>query len=763
MADEREYSFTVEVIRELYYSDATSYGVYSFKTPDEMPELEKQISIGRNIDWGEEHTDTIYNGVLSGRMQRLYEGDKYDVVAKLVFSKKYNKYQYEPIRINSAVLKTAEEQESFLLSILTESQAKTLITAYPNIVEDIMDGKDNVDFDKLQGIGKITYDKIKEKVINNYVISDILSMLQPLGVTLNAIKKLTTYEPNAVLLKKELIENPYILTSIRGFGFKKVDTLAIKLNPELKESDKRLKAFIRWFLTETGEGSGHTWVDKGVLEEEIINNVRECHKYLDECYQENEESDRPFLHIEGRKIGLQKYYDMEYRIIEKLNEISNQNPLSVSEENIRNGIIKAEQEQGYSLTEEQMAIAMDSLNSNAVAICGKAGTGKTSSVRTILNIYKEANCSIACCALSAKAVKVIEESTGFQANTIHRLLGSNGLNKFTYNENNPLPYSVLLIDEGSMNSTEIFYYLLRAVRPTTKIIICGDNRQLPPIGYGNTFNDIVLNNVIKTFTLTKVLRQAEKSGILSDANKIRDGINPIAKPELKIVTGELNDMTYMFRDDRDMLNGIAIKSFMGAVKKYGVDDVLIGVPRKSNCTNCTASLNEKIQDLLLPNETRCIVYGTRKYKLGAKVIQRTNDYEKDVFNGDIGYIIDIFQEKEGNKMVNKFTIEFASGKENKQVVYMQSEIDQIDLAYAMTIHSLQGSGYKAVIIIIDNTHYVLLDNCLLYTALTRAKEKCLLLAEPSAFKKCINTNKTVARQTWTKNILENFKKGIDKE
>lgn len=1093
MADEREYSFTVEVVRELYYSDATSYGVYSFKTPDEMPELEKQISIGRNIDWGEEHTDTIYNGILSGRMQRLYEGDKYDVVAKLVFSKKYNKYQYEPIRINSAALKTAEEQESFLLSILTESQAKTLITAYPNIVEDIMDGKDNVDFDKLQGIGKITYDKIKEKVINNYVISDILSMLQPLGVTLNAIKKLTTHEPNAVLLKKELIENPYILTSIRGFGFKKVDALAIKLNPELKESDKRLKAFIRWFLTETGEGSGHTWVDKGVLEEEIINNVRECHKYLDECYRENGESDRPFLHIEGRKIGLQKYYDMEYKIIEKLNEISNQNPLSVSEENIKNGITKAEQEQGYSLTEEQMAIAMDSLNSNAVTICGKAGCvdcdteyfngtewkkiseftegervlqynengtaelvypcnyikqksdylwhfetkygldqclsdnhncywvsqkgtphlqsfkeirelqqnheygfrgrfltsfnyngngidltddqirimiatfadgsfnsqkcsdktynkarfhlkkdrkkkrlielcvkcgcdysissssaegymdiyiqvpfrckhfpkewyncnqeqlkiiaeeiiywdgdykkknrfsttskkdadfiqfvlsaigkratinindrsgqlyntndktyqrksieyvvswsdnkyvgmcadkrsthskteivpyktkdgyeycftvpshllvlrrnnkifitgncGKTSIARTILNIYKEANCSIACCALSAKAVKVIEESTGFQANTIHRLLGSNGLNKFTYNENNPLPYSVLLIDEGSMNSTEIFYHLLCAVRPTTKIIICGDNRQLPPIGYGNTFNDIVLNNVIKTFTLTKVLRQAEKSGILSDANKIRDGINPIAKPELKIVTGELNDMTYMFRDDRDMINGIAIKSFMGAVKKYGVDDVLIGVPRKSNCTNCTASLNEKIQDLLLPNETRCIVYGTRKYKLGAKVIQRTNDYEKDVFNGDIGYIVDIFQEKEGNKMVNKFTIEFTSGKENKQVVYMQSEVDQIDLAYAMTIHSLQGSGYKAVIIIIDNTHYVLLDNCLLYTALTRAKEKCLLLAEPSAFKKCINTNKTVARQTWTKNILENFEKGLDK-
>lgn len=749
--DNTEYSFVVKPIKELYYSDSSSFGVYSFETKAEMPELDRQVNFISN-------EPPVYTGIMSGRMQKLYVGDEYDVVAKLVFNKKYNKYQYEPISVKSAIPKSVESQNAFLMSILTEKQATVLTEKYPNIVEDIMNGEDDVDLSELQGIGEYTYRKIKEKVINNYVISDILEMLQPLGITLKSIKKLTTFEPNAVLLKKQLIENPYILTRINGFGFKKVDDFAIKINPEIRVSKKRLIAFINWYLTDIGESVGHTWIDKGILLEAIKDNINECYDLFAEFYEEDKQLEKPLLFTNGRNVGLARYYDMEYQIVERLMKISKQEPITVSEDNIKNGIKRAEEEQGFSLTEEQMNVALDSFNYNACVITSKAGAGKTTVVRTILNIYRDANYSIACCALSAKAAKVIEESTGFPASTIHRLLGSNGISNFVYNENNPLPFNVIFIDEGSMINTDIFYRLLSAIRPTTKIIICGDNRQLPPIGYGSTFDDIISTGIIKIFTFTKVLRQAEQSGILSDANNIRDGINPISKPELKIVTGELKDMTYMFRDDRDMLNSLAIKAYMGAVKTYGVDDTLIGVPRKSNCVNCTATINEKIQDLLLPDEERYISYGTRKYKLGAKIIQRVNNYDKEVFNGDIGYIVDIFQEREGNQTVNKFTVEFRSGKDNKQVTYTQGEVEQIDLAYAMTIHSLQGSGYKAVVLIIDNTHYALLDNCLLYTALTRAKEKCLLLAEPYAFKRCIETNKTIARQTWTKIILENFKK-----
>ena len=249
------------------------------------------------------------------------------------------------------------------------------------------------------------------------------------------------------------------------------------------------------------------------------------------------------------------------------------------------------------------------------------------------------------------------------------------------------------------------------------------------------------------------MRHAADVEIKSDAKVMRSGSKPIDKPELKIVTGKLKDMTYMFRDDRDVLNKLAIKAYMGAIKTYGIDDVLIGVPRKKDCINSTGRINEAIQELLLPDETRMITYGTRRYKLGAKVIQKVNNYEKNVFNGDVGYITDISATMKDGQKLNTFTVEYKSGEDTKTIEYEQGEIDQIDLAYAMTIHSLQGSGYKAVIIVIDNTHFALLDNCLLYTAITRAKKKCLLLAEPYAFKKCISENKTAKRQTWFENFI----------
>ena len=741
-----EYTFELIPEYEMYYSNSTSFGVYKFTTKTELPHLSSVEDVFNDC--------MIFNGVLSGRMQKLYLGDTYKVTAKLVYNKKYSNWQYEPIRIEAAVPKSEEQQKAFLKSILTDKQSDTLIASYPNIVEDIMNGTDNVDFTLLNGIGEITYNKIKEKVINNYVISDILAMLQPLGVTYNTIKALEKWESNPILLKKQLITNPYILTKVRGFGFKKVDTLALKMNPDIIHSTERLKAFIAFYLQDIGESAGHTWVEISELQNAVRDNVNECYDLLNDFLEHDMVETFPLLHIDETVVGLKHYYDIEEYIFHKITEMTNVTPISVNENDISEGMKKAEEEQGYVLTDEQKEVVINTLTRNVTIISGKAGTGKTSSIRSILSIYAHAGYNIGCCALSAKAAGVITESTGFHATTIHRMLGSKGQGKFSYNEDNPLLIDVLFVDEGSMISAEVFYHLLKAVKPSTKIIICGDNGQLPPIGYGNVFNDLLdMREYIQCHELTKIMRQAADSGITNDANIIRMSQNPIKKPELKIVTGKLQDMTYMFRDDRETLNKLAIKAYMGAIKTYGVDNTLIGVPRKKDCVNSTAKFNETIQDLLLPEEIRTIKYGTRLYKLGAKVIQRVNNYEKDVYNGDIGYITKIEEQIKDGQKINTFTIEYKSGNETKAIEYDQNEIDQIDLAYAMTIHSLQGSGYKAVIIVVDNTHFALLDNCLLYTAITRAKKKCLLLAEPYAFKKCITTNKTIARQTWLSNFI----------
>lgn len=742
-----EYTFELTPDYEMFYSDSSSFGVYKFNTKSELPHLTGNPDLF-------DHTVT-YSGILSGRMQKLYLGDTYNVVAKPVYNKKYSNWQYEPISIQAAVPKSEEQQRAFLRSILTEKQTNTLMTSYPNIVEDIMDGKDDVDLSKLNGIGETTYGIIKKKIIDNYVISDILAMLQPLGVTIRTIKSLEKWEANPVLLKKQLIQNPYILTKIRGFGFKKVDTLALKINPESKCSKERLEAYIVYYLQEVGETYGHTWVTIDTLKSNVRDNVIECVDLFDKYIDDDQVKENPLLEVgEGNKIGLKRYYNVEEYIFNKVTEMKNIEPIAVTEDNINDGLKEAEDKQGFELTEEQRDVVINALKNNVTIISGKAGSGKSSTVRSILTIYSKAGYQIGCCALSAKAAMVIRESTGFSATTIHRMLGCQGANKFKYNKDNPLPFNVLFIDEGSMISADIFYLIFQAIKSQTKLIICGDNGQLPPIGYGNIFNDLLdMREYLNSYELTKVMRQAADSGITSDANVIRSGSNPINKPELKIVTGKLKDMTYMFRDDRDVLNKLAIKAYMGAIKTYGIDDVLIGVPRKKDCINSTGRINEAIQELLLPDETRTIVYGTRRYKLGAKVIQKVNNYEKNVFNGDIGYITDVSTTIRDGQKMNTFTVEYKSGEGTKTIEYEQGEVDQIDLAYAMTIHSLQGSGYKAVIIVIDNTHFALLDNCLLYTAITRAKKKCLLLAEPYAFKKCISENKTAKRQTWFENFI----------
>lgn len=178
------YEFTATPDFEMYYSEDSSFGVYKFSTTTELPELKSAENI---VSFGSDLPKT-YSGVLSGRMQRLYLGDEYVISAKLKFSKKYNNWQYEPVSIMAVAPKSFEQQKAFLQTILTDKQVDELISAYPNIVEDIMNGTDNVDFSLVKGIGQFIYNKIKEKIINNYVISDILVMLQPLGITYNMIK-----------------------------------------------------------------------------------------------------------------------------------------------------------------------------------------------------------------------------------------------------------------------------------------------------------------------------------------------------------------------------------------------------------------------------------------------------------------------------------------------------------------------------------------------------------------------------------------------
>lgn len=748
MSDDNIYEFKIVVTYEKYYSDDTTWGSYIAYTEDDIP----FYTNGEANKFDNSGEKNKFCNIV-GKMQQLSIGGEYQIKAKYEYNKQYG-HQYKPLSIYALVPQTKEMQLLFLKTIIPEWMAENLINEYPNLVNDVANGTlKEIDYSKIKGVREITWNKVKEKIINNYLISDILMLLKPLGVTYTMIKKLLSDEPNPVLLKREIEKNPWVLTRVDNLGFKRVDDLALKLKPELIDSTQRLVAFIQYYFKDLGESKGHTWCSEKILRAAISNNIYECCSKVDWLLENND-----FLHIDNGRIGLKYYYDIEMQIYHLiLNKSQIETTINISDEAIDKAIKHAEEEQGFDYVVEQLDTIHKSLHRTVSLITGKAGTGKTSIMRAIVKAYMENNYMMTASALSAMATQRITEATEFPAMTIHRTLGCQGLNDFTYNKDNHLITDVAFLDEGSMVNASLFLHWLEAIGDNTRIIISGDHKQLPPIGFGNVFSDLIeMFDESVVSKLVKPMRQAEKSGILVDANKIRENINPISeKLQPRIIHGELQDMYYMFRTNRQSLFNIAIKTFIKSVESDGIDNVVIAVPRRKDCLNSTNEINKVIQNELLGDVLESIEGFDTTFKLGAKVMQTVNDYDKNVFNGEIGYVTKISERYDGKKKEEYCEVTYTDifGKD-KIIEYTKKELAALDLAYAMTVHKLQGAGRKTVIGIIDNTHHQLLDNCILYTLLTRAKKRCLLLAEPEAFLQCIRTSHN-NRNTWMMLETEN--------
>lgn len=731
MADNKIVEFTAIPEQQRYYNEDSHWGVYVFSTSDDIPEF----YVGQ--DQFDENAPPKKFSCLAGNVQRLTLGMKYNVKATMEFNQRYKQWQYIPQMITSAVPQTQEDQIAYLKTQTTERQAENILKVYPNVIDDIISGK-KLDYTPIKGIGSATWERIENNIIENFAISEVLIMLQPLGITYKAIKNLLSTYKSPELLKQDLKSNPYILTRIKGMGFKRVDDIALKLKPELKSSRTRTIAFVRDYLNGIANDSGDTWINIDILNSAVKETIPECCDYYTALIEE-QKNDGLFLHIEKNKIGLKKFYTNEQRVLSILRELCQYN--CHYNLDIDKGIEEAENKQGFKYTEEQADVIRRVCNSNVSLYTGKSGTGKSSILRAITTIYSNAHYSIACCALSAKAAQRITETTNRSASTIHRLLGWNN-HDFKYNAESRLPYDVIIVDESSMLNTALFLSLLQAVKEGARIILCGDDGQLPPIGEGNVFHDLLsYDHDFNCYRLNKILRQAEQSGIVSDAAKIRNNESPLERPELKVVTGELQDMTYMFRDNREGMRELAIKLYLSAINNgRSTDEVVIITPCKQNRTNSTFEINNIIQDKLISKDVKSIKYGSKEFRVGSKVIQRANNYDLNVFNGETGYVTDIFKVDDKNIM----RVDFGNAK---VIDFEQSLLANIELAYALTCHLTQGSEYPNVICIIDNSHFKLLDSCLLYTAITRAKKKCLLIAEPKAFRRCI-INKASERNTW---------------
>lgn len=333
--DDQQFEFTARISYERFYSENTSWGVYSFNTTDQLPNCQK-ITVHKDL-FGDEHGDTFV-GTLAGRMQQLCVGSEYKITATYKDDKKYGA-QYVPITVYALAPQTVEDSKVFLKSLIPESVADSLLAAYPNVVNDVADGKlDTIDFSKVKGVREKTWKKIKDKIIDNYLISDIITLLKPLGVTFTMIKNLLSNEPNPGLLKQKIENNPYYLCSMKGFGFKKVDKLALKLKPELLESRERCIAFISYYLTEIGENDGHTYCSVDILKAAVEDSAPECIDVFDGVLENNS-----FLHQYEDRVGLKLYYNLEMKILSIIQERLNKpSPVPIENDEIEAGIVKAE-------------------------------------------------------------------------------------------------------------------------------------------------------------------------------------------------------------------------------------------------------------------------------------------------------------------------------------------------------------------------------------------------------------------------------------
>lgn len=731
----KTFKFQVIPEFEMFYNEESMWGAYSVYANVEIPQCKYRF-----LDPLDTSLQNYQYGItLIGKTPRLVIGTEYEVKAILTFSEKHKSYSYEIVSTTAMRPKTKQDQKKYLEAILTPDQAMTLIDVYPNIVNEVIEGTDGVDLNMLKGIGEKRWATIRDKIIEHFALSELMVMLAPLGVSVSKIKSIFNMDSNADVIKQRILENPYLIVKIKGISFKQADAIALKISGEFATSKQRLHAFILDFLFQNGDGLGHTWLSLPSLKKEVKISIGECADLLEELIAKEIETPDSF-YIEGDKIGLRYHHFIESEILKSFIKISLSEPLEISDEVVQSGISIAEEKQGFKFTEEQKEILIGMTKNNFNLITGKAGTGKSTLLRGLTNIYRDY--SIGACALSAKASKRIEETTGHNASTIHRLLGAQGEGMYMFNKTNKLPYDVIIVDEASMVNAEIFYDLLVAIESGTKVILCGDSKQLPPIGFGNVFSDVLERGDFYVNRLTKILRQAEKSGIIKDANMIREGISPVKHFEEKIVHGENEDMFYMFRDDKFKMRRIAINMFMKSVEEVGVENAFILTPRKDNVTNSSLQINKKIQDLLIDKDMPSIEFGKRIFRVGCKVIHRVNNYDKNIFNGEIGFVKEILTDAVGKAI--GAVVEY----EDKEIVYNKIDISELDYAYALTTHLYQGSEADVVIGIIDKSHYIMLDTTFLYTMITRAKSRFLLLAEPEAFERCLKNNKSTERQTW---------------
>lgn len=749
MADEKVVEFKGRIVRQTY--NGGDYKIYA-------------VDVNRDL-YPDIKFTKYGNATIRGEIHELGTGIEYEIKA-VEENTKYG-YGYKVLNIRRNKPQSASDMYVFLQEILTINQAQTLYEVYPDIVERVMNNNlDDIDLNKLHGIKEYTFEIIKDKIVENFCLAEMVVEFQGL-FTLTMLKRLYEKYTSISMIKKKLREDPYkCLCGLARVGFSTADSLLLELEKLSNENVKLGKAAIIEFdeelrtskhrclscmlyLLEKNEEEGHTLINIADLRNQCIKMVPACAHHFVDCMKH----ESIFYDKNCMIASLRSTYDTEEYIADNIiNGLANKKNVwdfDCSKYRFINGC---------ELSDEQVKITENICRYNISILNGAGGTGKSFSTKAVIQMLDDNNKSVRLFSPTGKAAKVLSEYTGRNATTIHRGLGYIPPNTWCYDKENKLDCDVLIIDEFSMADIFLFKHVIDAVDfNRTKLLLVGDNAQLPSVSCGNLLHDFMESQIIPTVTLTKVFRYGE-GGLMKVATDVR-----FCKKYLENITdrftyfGENKDYAFINVD-----SDIIVKNTVALYKKllesgYKVEDIqVLTAYKKGGCGQI--AINNHLQKVANPNygSADCMKIGETVYFKGDLVIQNVNNYHAKLFidndwceedetfiaNGETGIVEDVF--------TNYVIINFDGIK----VKYQRNDMQTIGLGYCITIHKSQGSSIKVVILLTPQAHTYMLNSNLIYVGLTRMREKCFHLGNIDTVNQAVKKKANLVRNTSMQNLLK---------
>ena len=696
---------------------------------------------------------------LTGCMPGLCEGERIDAIGEWKMHPEYGQ-QFSVKSFERRSPQSEDEIELYLgsgiLPHIGKTTARRIVEMFGREALEVIEKKPEK-LCKIKGISKAKADDIYKRYVEQVGLKNIIIFFQQYGVSPNlAVKAFRAFGENVMAMVRE---NPFILTVIDGFNFKTCDKMAETLSLP-KNFLPRIYAGIKSVLLNTAYLGGHTFLPSATL-------VGQAKLFLEVETDEIEDAlsvllDSGELVLERKDdfdaVYQKNFYEAEYSVAMRLREMCGI-IYDLRKEDFDCMIEAAERETEIILAEAQRDAINAVLRNSVTVITGGPGTGKTTIIKSIIKIMEEQGKEIALAAPTGRAAKRMTEVTGVEAKTIHRLLEnmpSEGVGQayFARNEKNKLDCDILIVDEMSMVDILLMHHLLLALPQKAQLVLVGDCDQLPSVGAGNVLRDIIESDSVECVKLTEIFRQAKESMIVVNAHRINKGNMPFCNdPD--------NDFFMLECDDAEYLcETIAELCERRIPKAYGVDSISqiqVLTPTRKSLIG-VQSLNEILQRRLNPPKDRFSekASGGCVFRIGDKVMQNKNNYNIEwtrksdgekglgIFNGDVGFVTDM------NFAAKNLTVTY---DDDKEVKYEFTALEELELAYAVTVHKSQGSEFDVVIMPMFDTHRLLMTRNLLYTAITRAKKLVILVGKEEILKKFVENDNIQMRYSGLRDKL----------